>query len=814
MLILDNADDPDLDISQYFPVGNRGIILITSRNLDCKFHATVGVCELGRMEEEEAITLMLKTAGYEDLFDEAARRMAKPVVSNLGCLALAIGQTGALIRQGLYTMEEYCEAYSLFRDGQEVVRDMSERKKAFAPKCLARYSSLDRSDVRKPLKRRHVKSACPGPKCDQHEVCNWICFKCRAPIEYGYSDIYIHCDCGRSLYSSYEFKCNGEHHGLRFRKYDQDAILSILNSLTPSGDMNILILGEIGVGKSTFINAFVNYLTFETLDESMDADRLNWIIPCSFSTQIIDMSKTDGEKAQVDIRVGSRDDERDGRTGGSATQQTNVYAVTVDRTTIRLIDTPGIGDTRGVEHDKKNLADVLSTLSSYDELHGILILLKSNCSRLNVTSRFCVKELLTHLHRKAANVMVFGFTNTRISNYKPGDTFRPLSSLLAGYADIGLKLSNDTTYCFDSESFRFLAAYKNGITMENMDDFRRSWKHSRTETLRLIEYFNSQEPHQTKGTISLNSAREQILRLTKSTAEISQLIRKDIAVNKDKVNELSTARLFGDKLRQRLHVQKVEFRTKPLDKPKIVCFNTACTEIKYNDDGPNVIIHKTCQADCYLEDVQVGIIGPPNLVHCAAFNGTNYCLKCKHHWQHHMHVLYELEECTVTVVDGEVLKHLKAHVDDVTLRETAIKQAQARIKEYEGEQLKIQKAAARFGLFLKRNSITPYNDATLEYLDLLINEERLKIQLKGSSRRLKALQSDRDQHEQLIQVLTHNMDTNTHDPNYQLLTEEGFDALVKQLYHLPHFGKNLRDVTTFREMPFLTRHPSQSCIIS
>ncbi|KIM92942.1 hypothetical protein OIDMADRAFT_36187 [Oidiodendron maius Zn] len=112
MLILDNADDPDLDLSPHFPLGNRGTILITSRNPDCRIHATAGVCELGRMEEEEAITLLLKTAGHEDLSDEAAREIAKSVVAILGCLALAIDQAGAVIRQGLYTMEEYRKVYS------------------------------------------------------------------------------------------------------------------------------------------------------------------------------------------------------------------------------------------------------------------------------------------------------------------------------------------------------------------------------------------------------------------------------------------------------------------------------------------------------------------------------------------------------------------------------------------------------------------------------------------------------------------------------------------------------------------------------
>ena len=64
------------------------------------------------MELEDAITLLLRAAGREDVSDEAPRRMAKPAVKILGCLALAIIQAGAVIRRKLYSMEDYCTVYS------------------------------------------------------------------------------------------------------------------------------------------------------------------------------------------------------------------------------------------------------------------------------------------------------------------------------------------------------------------------------------------------------------------------------------------------------------------------------------------------------------------------------------------------------------------------------------------------------------------------------------------------------------------------------------------------------------------------------
>jgi Tetratricopeptide repeat len=64
------------------------------------------------MKTEEATTLILKTTGVQNVWDESAREMAKPVILTLGRVVLAIVQAGAVIRQGVYGMEEYCEIYA------------------------------------------------------------------------------------------------------------------------------------------------------------------------------------------------------------------------------------------------------------------------------------------------------------------------------------------------------------------------------------------------------------------------------------------------------------------------------------------------------------------------------------------------------------------------------------------------------------------------------------------------------------------------------------------------------------------------------
>lgn len=199
------------------------------------------------------------------------------------------------------------------------------------------------------------------------------------------------------------------------------------------------------------------------------------------------------------------------------------------------------------------------------------------------------------------------------------------------------------------------------------------------------------------------------------------------------------------------------------------------------------------------------------LRYCAAFGGSDHCSQCSHHWQEHLHVLYELTEETVTIPDAMIERELRNNANDVTLRETALKQLEQRIAEYEKERQTIREATADFGIFLRNSSLVPYNDALIAYLDSLIKQEQMKVQANQSDKRLLSLMEDRNKYEEAISLIMKDMGSNA---SRSCLDEISIDGMVEKLYGLKHFGGNLKDLkqkitaahqATYREIPHTIR---------
>ena len=110
----------------------------------------------------------------------------------------------------------------------------------------------------------------------------------------------------------------------------------------------------------------------------------------------------------------------------------------------------------------------MASLSIYGKIHAVVVLLKPNNPRLSVAFKFCVLELLKHLHKSLQSNIIFAFTNSRGTFYQPGDTLPVLKELLEKNK-LKIDLSPSNYFCFDNEAFRYLSFQGLNFIPENTD---------------------------------------------------------------------------------------------------------------------------------------------------------------------------------------------------------------------------------------------------------------------------------------------------------------------------------------------------------
>ena len=490
-----------------------------------------------------------------------------------------------------------------------------------------------------------------------------------------------------------------------------DETLSAITTAQQQGGsddtLNILLLGETGVGKSTFINALCNYLTFDSFESARDGE-LQPLIYSEFQFR--------GKS----ITCGKRDDAEGAsnrKPGSSCTQRCRAYTFTQEgeNQKIRLIDTPGIADTNGFTRDEQNMKDIVSCLSEYEVLHAICILLKPNEVRLTPVLKYCIVQLLGHLHKDATSNIVFCFTNSSPSMFEAGGTLNLLQHVLSESPQTAaIKLDEESMYYFDSEGFRYLACEKRGLEFKatQTNVFKSSWEHSSDEASRLIKHIASLEPHDVKSTLSLNLVRDILAGIEAPLAMIAEALQHNL--DQTKRNTAEIVRLLethgsNAEIRKALIIEEEVVETVKLEKTRTICKSMDCK---------GRICHDPCEVhETFLGRSQAFIFKEDRELFCEKFSlRSSECKVCGCSRSSHLRVGVETRKVVRQRENEGIRKAIDEAGDGIQKASTALRLLEATERSYQEEMEVVMNAAALFAGFLAQNSIVVYHMATVEYL--------------------------------------------------------------------------------------------------
>ncbi|QRV81272.1 kinesin light chain [Ceratobasidium sp. AG-Ba] len=138
LMVIDNADDPNVDIRPYIPSNNHGSIIITTR---IKQHVALARGDdsdhrVSEMNPGEAMEVLLKAARMKDAdLSNAEREEAKRLLKDLGYLALAIVQAGAYIFSSSCSIARYYDMFArhhqkTLEKSSQLIAKMDDYKKS------------------------------------------------------------------------------------------------------------------------------------------------------------------------------------------------------------------------------------------------------------------------------------------------------------------------------------------------------------------------------------------------------------------------------------------------------------------------------------------------------------------------------------------------------------------------------------------------------------------------------------------------------------------------------------------------------------
>jgi len=550
----------------------------------------------------------------------------------------------------------------------------------------------------------------------------------------------------------------------------------------------MLLIGESGVGKSTWINAVANYLKFATLEEAVEAGGL-FPIPCHF--EILD------EQTKELITISSEGDGKaaipeDAEVGESVTKMPNEYVFPYEYFQLNLIDTPGLMDTQDTsDHsvDKEHVNNILRLLSSYDEIQAICILLKSSENRLSNALKYTLTEITKHLDTGAANNVIFIFTYASGTNFNPSKPQAVLRKFMKdNHLNIPLPPNKPTIYSVEDAVMDYLAQCKNNIpqTKVNQDDAKRNWERSLNSTVELFDYVCELKPHSVTSINAIYNAEHTIAVLSELVLEMSMCSLKNVAALERKEEEAAALReaitrnplaFARDDLKQLLIRKEETVVVKPLGHTNVVCKSAKCSQVVV-DAGDSFSVVRKCRQRICCEKCK-----SPLMYFCLSMSWKGECKVCgcgkgKHEWRVTEQVVETRE---VHSRDESVIEKVVSSVDAVREIDAITATYRRRVNTSTNETEQMLSTCAKLNSFVQHSALMASSD--VDKLSERLQDKILTCERVGDSA---AAELD------YLKKIQHHYNKAKVECGGKNYRTSDVDELIQQLYRLPMKGRDLK----------------------
>jgi GTPase SAR1 family protein len=637
----------------------------------------------------------------------------------------------------------------------------------------------------------------------------WSCSSCLAPVEFAKIDqstreeFFFFCQCGMFAMESgnQSFRCCEANHKV-FEPFEPRSLKNKLDGLNDKV-ITLILIGETSAGKTTFVNSLANYMK-----QSKDSfERLLKHPQEIQSLAYASFSYSDGD-SKLSAEFGTKNEFEKAGTMESKTRICKTYLFYWYEYIIKIIDTPGIHDSRGHIQETINSDTIMAYASNYKRIHAFIFCVPAGQAVITGHFKLCFERFLEKLNQQAQQNVIFVYTKSldqkSSTGFSPKDTDIAIKEI---YTEKEIPFPSDKSrhYTVENDGLSWLYCVTVKIpgqpSLRITDKAKRiskdSWNHSSRECRRMMEFIiHNLTPIDGADTHAVYQFRKNTVHL----CVFLTILLKSIEINKEKCKAYERHFLSRDLAGRQPELEQIIVRTK-LQAPRIVCATTHCCGEHLTNGGTDFPV-------CY--NSQDEFISEYHDINTLYDNESEaVCKVCQHPLKKHLKRTVRFDQQVEQFIPK--IPSPQTSLDEHTSRLTAASNLNESIKssgdrlilkadldqrmnELEQESVKIMEASAHAWVFIKENSVLNRNDDMIEtILEMQLTEIQKERRKSTDSEWFIKKDTVCSAEEHITNVLTSYRSLKMKIMEKRDLKEEDVDNKISDLFNLHIYGDQISE---------------------